>query len=1186
MLTLPLAACNTGGSADSDRDQDGVLNSDDAFPDDASEQIDFDGDGVGDNGDDDDDGDGVLDLNDAFPRESTEWADTDGDGLGDNVDPDIDGDSVLNAQDAFPKDPTETVDTDRDGVGDNVDPDIDGDSVPNPQDPFPLDPTESVDTDGDGIGNNTDPDIDGDSVPNAQDAFPLDRTESVDSDGDGRGDNSDLFPLNPNEWIDADGDGVGDNVDAFPNDPTETTDANHDGIGDSTQKLVASAIEPAGANCPFGGSVTNFGLDGNGDGILQAGEIDVSQNFYDCDAARYAIGGSVSGMPAPRPDGGVDAVSLLNLGGDGIVRTQNGAFTFPSRLTTGSSYGLSIGSQPNTRYCETSSTSAGTVGTAPVSNLSVTCYANGQVTTRYNYHSGGVAIDSSDTLYVADIDGHAIRKISAAGVVSTLAGGTSGSADGQGSQAQFVAPYAVALDRSGNVYVGDIGNTTVRKITPTGAVTTLAGVPVQPGYTDGQGNAVRFTAPLALTVDSLGNVFVVDNRTRLRKITPTGAVTTWQASGGFAPGGNPALSTFTDVVATRNDTVYLAETGGLCNCLFMTNAAGGQAILGITYSSQPSSSAYRNMTALAVDANDNLYVADNLNGNTRIRRHSPATLNASLVVGYATISEPVATVLNSGTPGYADGIQGAARLSAATGGMAVDSKGHVFIADINNARIRKVHFVPGDIPPPAPAAVVTISANNQAVLGEELLPTYNADTAAQTTLATLKSSWNASAFGPIPSDGVLLDFAWETCKGVEGCATLGDAVEHLLVLTGSDGTYFPILAAWSELRGSPGWGGIFMPGVPVCTGSVAQGSLFCTATTRVAMNSPRVPDAVEQAIWASATAPVNLVNTASLLQGLLTALQPTDPGYGTTLIDALKHLSENTAITRGFATVALFMEAKRIADLQRAGGTLTAAQLAFAQGLVSQMQTQQRAALTQLRTEFLAMQEANRPPITAGGLYYLGTAPTDAQKQALLTLLPRDSGNVAINDTSTTAFRLLSAIGQSQQSVTAGQSNVVAISAGIGLGVPLASAIVAIGAGSALASTAASVTAGGITAAALTEGGVFLVPVVNGGVLEVAAASFAGVTGVGGGAAAAALVGPVAIAIAAIAVLGSGAAIVSDVNDFMHALDALDLILRIATQNPPTLGTLTAVPASNPFYSLVLGTDAQVLYGVINLVGG
>jgi hypothetical protein len=256
-LFLDLDGDGVGDSADvfpndasetTDSDSDGVGDNSDAFPLDSTETVDTDGDGIGNNTDTDDDGDEVLDSQDPFPLDASESVDTDGDGIGNNTDTDDDGDGVLDSDDLYPLISLDgLLDTDSDGspndcnsacvsAGMTADTDDDGDGVLDSQDPFPLDASESVDTDGDGIGNNTDTDDDGDGVLDSQDAFPLDASESVDTDGDGIGNNTDS---------DDDGDGVSDQQDAFPLKNTETKDSDGDGIGDNDEEraeLIASDI--------------------------------------------------------------------------------------------------------------------------------------------------------------------------------------------------------------------------------------------------------------------------------------------------------------------------------------------------------------------------------------------------------------------------------------------------------------------------------------------------------------------------------------------------------------------------------------------------------------------------------------------------------------------------------------------------------------------------------------------------------------------------------------------------------------------------------------------------------------------------------------------------------------------------------------------------------------------------------
>lgn len=141
----------------------------------------------------------------------------------------------------------------------------------------------------------------------------------------------------------------------------------------------------------------------------------------------------------------------------------------------------------------------------------------------------GIAVDANGNVYVADTDSHTVRKITAAGVVTTLAGaaGAMGNADGVGAAARFNTPKGMAADAAGNVYVADTGNHTIRKITPAGAVTTVAGSAGVAGATDGAGAAARFNEPQGMVVDAAGNLYVADtgNHT-IRKITPAGAVGT------------------------------------------------------------------------------------------------------------------------------------------------------------------------------------------------------------------------------------------------------------------------------------------------------------------------------------------------------------------------------------------------------------------------------------------------------------------------------------------------------------------------------------------------------------------------------------------------------------------------------------------------------------------------------------
>lgn len=147
---------------------------------------------------------------------------------------------------------------------------------------------------------------------------------------------------------------------------------------------------------------------------------------------------------------------------------------------------------------------------------------------------GGVAMDQNGVLYVSSIQTHQIFKV-AAGAVTVLAGtGSVGSSDGAGAAASFNQPGGLAVDGSGNVYVADYANNEIRKISSTGVVSTLAGS-LSPGYADGTGTAAAFNNPTAVTLDSSGALYVADWRNnRIRKISSAGVVSTLAGDGSAA----------------------------------------------------------------------------------------------------------------------------------------------------------------------------------------------------------------------------------------------------------------------------------------------------------------------------------------------------------------------------------------------------------------------------------------------------------------------------------------------------------------------------------------------------------------------------------------------------------------------------------------------------------------------------
>ena len=308
---------------------------------------------------------------------------------------------------------------------------------------------------------------------------------------------------------------------------------------------------------------------------------------------------------------------------------------------------------------------------------------------RFNYPNG-VAV-SGTTVYVADTYNCTIRKITSAGVVTSLAGAARafGSADGTGSAARFYYPYGVAADKAGNVYVADTNNHTIRKVTPTGVVTTLAGAAGLSGSANGTGSAARFNGPYSVAVDGSGNVYVADTLNfTVRKITPGGAVTTLAGVAG-SPGsldgtGSGARFNYLYGIAVDNaGNLYVTDTGNytvrkITAAGVVTTLAGTRGVAG-SVDGTGLSAQFDGPFGIAVDSTSNLYVSDH--NNQVIRKITPA--------GVVTTLAGV-----PGSEGIADGMGSAARFLSPTG-IAIASSGTIYVADTYNHEIR--NGVPADL---------------------------------------------------------------------------------------------------------------------------------------------------------------------------------------------------------------------------------------------------------------------------------------------------------------------------------------------------------------------------------------------------------------------------------------------------------------------------------------------------------
>jgi len=309
---------------------------------------------------------------------------------------------------------------------------------------------------------------------------------------------------------------------------------------------------------------------------------------------------------------------------------------------------------------------------------------------RFN-HPFGLAVDANGNLYIADVGNNVIRKMNPTGLVTTFAGvgGVKGSANGLDSVATFNKPFGVTADAAGNVYVADAGNNKIRMISTAGMVSTFAGTGI--AGSSNVADSVSFNSPLGVAVDGSGNVYVADYGNNLiRKVTQAGSVNTLAGSG--AKGAHDGL----DTVASFNlpealavdaaGNVYVADNG---NDLIRKITPAGQ-VSTFAGSGQPGKSdgaggaaSFNSPFGIAVDAAGNVYVADS--GNNLIRMITPGGV--------------VTTIAGSGSKGAKDGAGRAASFNTPSG-IAVDKSGNIYVADENNNLIRKIS--PG-------GAVTTIS---------------------------------------------------------------------------------------------------------------------------------------------------------------------------------------------------------------------------------------------------------------------------------------------------------------------------------------------------------------------------------------------------------------------------------------------------------------------------------------------
>ncbi len=318
----------------------------------------------------------------------------------------------------------------------------------------------------------------------------------------------------------------------------------------------------------------------------------------------------------------------------------------------------------------------------------------------------GVAGDGAGNLYIADTNNCTLRKmVIATGVVTTLAGtaGRCGSADGTAAAARFDGPAGVASDGAGTLYVADTQGHTIRKVViATGAVTTLAGAAGQPGSGDGIAAAARFNTPHGVAADGAGNLYVADTANHtVRKIAiATATVSTLAGAPGQGPGGSDGVGAAArfnapqGVVSDGAGNLFVADSGNhtIRKVVVATAAVGtlaGAAGQADTTDGVGAAARFFYPTAVAVDGAGDLFVADTENGTLR-----------EVVIATGLVTTLAGT---AGRQGSVDAVGAAARFSTMYG-VAVDGAGDLFVADTYNHEIRRVVVANGAVTTVAGAA--------------------------------------------------------------------------------------------------------------------------------------------------------------------------------------------------------------------------------------------------------------------------------------------------------------------------------------------------------------------------------------------------------------------------------------------------------------------------------------------------
>jgi uncharacterized protein (TIGR03437 family) len=447
--------------------------------------------------------------------------------------------------------------------------------------------------------------------------------------------------------------------------------------------------------------------------------VDASGNLFIADAGGNRIRKvSTNGIVTTVAGSGLGASGFSGDGGPATAALLNN----PTGVAVDASGNLFIADCYNERIRKVSgsgiiTTVAGTVSVG----LSVFSGDGGPAISATMYYPYSVAVDALGNLFIADTQNNRIRKVSANGIITTVAGngpnaqpgGFSGDS-GPATAASLSYPYGVAVDASGNLFIADTANNRIRKVSASGIITTVAGsgpvgyAPSGTGNFSGDGGSATsatLNAPFGVAVDTSGNLFIVDYfNNRIRKVSASGIITTVAGSGtaSFSGDGGPATSALlnnpTGVAVDTSGNLFIADYNNnrirkVSANGIITTVAGSGPTAGSSGDGGPATSAIINQpSSVAVDASGDLFIAESF----KIRK--------------VTASGIITTVAGSGTQGFSgDGGSATSATLNGIGAVAVDASGNLFIADTGNNRIRKVS---------ASGIITTVAGNGASTPGD------------------------------------------------------------------------------------------------------------------------------------------------------------------------------------------------------------------------------------------------------------------------------------------------------------------------------------------------------------------------------------------------------------------------------------------------------------------------------------